>query len=65
MEPTKEATFKQRNQQLHLLQTWCMARISRLSLEQANEDANALTAEHLELLQCSNPTTTLWMSIEQ
>ena len=43
---------------------WCMAQLSELSLEGRDDDARALTAEHLELLEQVDATRVLWMIVE-
>jgi hypothetical protein len=43
---------------------WCMQRLSELSLAGQIDDARALTAEHLELLEVVNRAQTLWMVVE-
>lgn len=46
------------------LHDWCMARLSALSLAGDNHLAQALTAEHLELLEAVNQHQTLWMVVD-
>jgi hypothetical protein len=43
---------------------WCMAQLSELSLDGRDDDARALTAEHLELLEQVETTRVLWMIVE-
>jgi len=43
---------------------WCMAQLSELSLDGREEDARALIAEHLELLEQVDATRVLWMIVE-
>jgi hypothetical protein len=43
---------------------WCMAQLSELSLDGRDDDARALTAEHLELLEQVEITRVLWMIVE-
>lgn len=43
---------------------WCMAQLSELSLDGRVDDARALTAEHLELLEQVETTRVLWMIVE-
>ncbi len=43
---------------------WCMAQLSALSLDGREDDARALTAEHLELLEQVDATRVLWMIVE-
>ncbi|MEY3544329.1 MAG: hypothetical protein RLZZ106_186 [Cyanobacteriota bacterium] len=43
---------------------WCMAQLSELSLDGREDDARALTAEHLELLEQVDATRVLWMIVE-
>lgn len=43
---------------------WCMDRLSKLSLDHRHNDARALTAEHLELLEHMDACSILWMRIE-
>jgi hypothetical protein len=46
------------------LHDWCMAQLSELSLAGREEDARALTAEYLELLEQVDATRVLWMIVE-
>jgi hypothetical protein len=43
---------------------WCMAQLSELSLDGRDDDARALTAEQLELLEQVEITRVLWMIVE-
>jgi hypothetical protein len=47
------------------LRDWCMARLSQLSLDGRMEDARAVTAEHLELLEAVDAHRSLWVLIER
>ena len=50
---------------LKALQDWCMTRISMLSLSGEDENAQALTEEHMEILQRVDLTSILWARIEE
>ncbi|MBW4529297.1 MAG: hypothetical protein KME02_01285 [Aphanothece saxicola GSE-SYN-MK-01-06B] len=43
---------------------WCMNRLSHLSLNGRMDEARAVTAEHLELLETLEPKRSLWVRIE-
>jgi hypothetical protein len=47
------------------LRDWCMDRLSMLSLDGRMEDARAVTAEHLELLEAVDARRSLWVRIER
>lgn len=53
-----------RSLQLTQLRDWCMQRLSDLSAEGQMEEARALTAEHLEMLETVDAHRTLWMILE-
>ena len=44
---------------------WCMDRISIHSLSGSDDDARALTEEHMEMLKQIDSRSTLWMHIEK
>jgi hypothetical protein len=44
---------------------WCMERLSQLSLDGRMEEARAITAEHLELLETLDARRSLWVRIER
>lgn len=50
---------------LNHLRDWCMDRLSMLSLDGRMEDARAVTAEHLELLEAVDARRSLWVTIER
>jgi hypothetical protein len=47
------------------LRDWCMERLSQLSLDGRMEEARAITAEHLELLETLDARRSLWVRIER
>jgi hypothetical protein len=47
------------------LRDWCMERLSQLSLDGRMEEARAVTAEHLELLETMDARRSLWVRIER
>jgi hypothetical protein len=44
---------------------WCMERLSQLSLDGRMDEARAITAEHLELLETLDARRSLWVRIER
>ena len=46
------------------LRDWCMEHLSELSANGQYDDARALTAEHLEILEKVDATRVLWMIVE-
>jgi hypothetical protein len=42
---------------------WCMERLSQLSLDGRMDEARAITAEHLELLETLDARRSLWVQI--
>jgi hypothetical protein len=46
------------------LRDWCMEQLAELSASGRHADAQALTAEHLELLEQVDATRVLWMIVE-
>ena len=47
------------------LQNWCMGQLSRLTLAGRENDARALTQEHLETLIKIDISTIMWMQIKK
>lgn len=47
------------------LRDWCMERLSQLSLDGRIEEARAVTAEHLELLETMAARRNLWVRTER
>ena len=58
----KKNKIKQRMKTLNDINTWCYQRASQLSLKGNNQDAQAITEEHLEILQGIKPENILWTS---
>ena len=50
-----------RNQVLREINAWCYERASYLSLRGHDQEAQALTDEHMESLQDVKPESTLWV----
>ena len=50
-----------RNRTLEEINTWCFQRASHLSITGDDKAAQALTEEHMELLQNVNPENLLWV----
>ena len=46
------------------LRDWCVEHLSELSANGQHDDARALTAEHLEILEQVDATRVLWMIVE-
>ncbi|MBE9152857.1 MULTISPECIES: hypothetical protein [unclassified Cyanobium] len=46
------------------LRDWCMGHLSELAANGQHDDARALTAEHLEILEKVDATRVLWMIVE-
>ena len=47
------------------LQNWCMGQLSKLTLQGRENDARALTQEHLETLIKIDISTIMWMRIKE
>ena len=54
-------TNQLRNKTLHEINSWCYQRASHLSITGHDKAAQALTEEHMELLQNVNPENLLWV----
>ena len=54
-------TNQLRNKTLHEINAWCYQRASHLSITGHDKAAQALTEEHMELLQDVNPENVLWV----
>ena len=50
-----------RNKTLQEINAWCYQRASHLSIAGNDKAAQALTEEHMELLQNVNPENLLWV----
>ena len=50
-----------RNKTLQEINAWCYKRASQLSITGRDKAAQALTEEHMELLQNVNPENFLWV----
>ena len=50
-----------RNETLQEINAWCYQRASHLSITGHDNAAQALTEEHMELLQDINPENVLWL----
>ena len=50
-----------RNKTLQEINAWCYKRASHLSITGHDNAAQALTEEHMELLQNVNPENLLWV----
>ena len=54
-------TNQLRNKTLKEINAWCYQRASQLSITGHDKAAQALTEEHMELLQNVNPENILWV----
>ena len=52
---------RERRITLEKINKWCYERVSHLSLRGQNQAAQALTEEHMEILQNIKPENMLWM----
>ena len=52
-----------REKTLHEINAWCYQRASHLSLNGNEKAAQALTEEHMEILQNAKPDNMLWVGM--
>ena len=63
MRPEQVENSKQeRRKTLKIINKWCYERTSYLSLQGQDQEAQAVTEEHMEILQNIRPEKILWMA---
>ena len=65
MAKSRDRIYLERMLNLTEVRDWCMDRISIHSLSGSDDDARALTEEHMEMLKQIDSRSTLWMHIEK
>ena len=65
MDLPEQCLHKCRRAQAAEVQNWCMGQLSKLTLQGRENDARALTQEHLETLIKIDVSTIMWMQIKK